>query len=638
MSVIKPTGFEAKHITYVVDQERGLSDMLVIKEVVHLEDGRRVPRLRFEENYKRPYWITHKGRRNHEEKKDYEFASNLQEYSSTQLDLVKSIARTLGMGTGGPHMQQRVLQRNPYVYGADVSSACCAKAEYRTKYPETISFNTVGGGDIETDVVDGTDDIICMSVSHKENVRLVYLKRWVSDIDDPIGDTHRTAKELIPELLEERGLNIEVLIADTPGQVVMRCIEKLHEWKPDWFAFWNMDFDMSKIIRALEKEGIDLRMVFSDPTVPDKYKYFNYRKGNTQKTTASGKVMSINVEDRWNWVTHPATFQCIDAMTVYRITRLANGKDPSYALDRILKKELNGDYESKISAVGDIQAFLDKADDLTKGKGGFVYYSLNEQDIKRADITPENVKIGDVLEVRNDFGKLKYKPTDHLTGLRWHEVMQAKHKIVYGVYNIVDSVRLEQLDEKTKDLASSITMYSKNSDFKNFNSNPKRLCDDMHFWYLNRPQKSVIGTASDQMSHELDKFVIGHDDWIVTLPSYMAAAEGMSCVEEMRDYLTLIFTHVADLDIVSTYPNVSQILNIARETTVMEFCQIQGLTEAIRREFGVNLTGGRVNAVEIAQKVLNAPSMDRILEAYLEHKGKKPPASPSNSDSRDLAA
>ncbi|MNC49816.1 hypothetical protein D3C75_990230 [compost metagenome] len=160
----------------------------------------------------------------------------------------------------------------------------------------------------------------------------------------------------------------------------------------------------------------------------------------------------------------------------------------------------------------------------------------------------------------------------------------------------------------------------------------------MHFWYLNRPQKSVIGTASDQMSHELDKFVIGHDDWIVTLPSYMAAAEGMSCVEEMRDYLTLIFTHVADLDIVSTYPNVSQILNIARETTVMEFCQIQGLTEAIRREFGVNLTGGRVNAVEIAQKVLNAPSMDRILEAYLEHKGKKPPASPSSSDSQDLAA
>jgi hypothetical protein len=632
-NIVKPTGFEAKHITYVVDQERGLSDMLIVKEVVHLDDGRRIPRLRFEENYKRPFWITHKGRRNHEEKKDYELVSNLQEFKSTQLDLVKSIAKVLDINPGH-RPQQRVIQRSPYVYGSDVNSSCCIKAEYRSKYPDTISFNTVGGGDIETDVVNGTDDIICMSVSHKENVRLVYLKSWIGDINDPVAETLAEAKRLIPSLIEERNLNIEVLIADTPGQVVMRCIEKLHEWKPDWFAFWNMDFDMSKIIRALEKEGIDLAEVFSDASVPKKYKYFNYRKGNTQKTTASGKVMSINVEDRWNWVTHPATFQCIDAMTVYRITRLANGKDPSYALSAILKKELNAEYESKIKAPGDIQAFIDKADDMVRGKGGFVYYYINDELVE--NFHHDMVKIGDVCEVKLDFDKLKIRETDQHTGLRWHEVMQTKHKIIYGVYNIVDSIRLEQLDEKTKDLASSITMYSKNSDFKNFNSNPKRLTDDMHFWYLNRPNKSVIGTASDQMSTELDRFVIGHDDWIVTLASYMAAAEGMNCVEEMQDYLTLIFTHVADLDIVSTYPNVSQILNIARETCVMEFCQIQGITEAVRREFGVNLTGGRVNAVEMAQKVLGAPAFDTMLDAYLAHKAKKQPANPSSGE--DLAA
>lgn len=77
------------------------------------------------------------------------------------------------------------------------------------------------------------------------------------------------------------------------------------------------------------------------------------------------------------------------------------------------------------------------------------------------------------------------------------------------------------------------------------------------------------------------------------------------------------------LDIVSTYPNVSQILNIARETTVMEFCQIAGIPAGIRREFGVNLTGGRVNAVEMSQKVLNAPTMEMLRKGYLEHKAKK---------------
>lgn len=506
-------GFEAKHITYVVDQDRGQNDLLVVKEIIHLKDGTRVPRLRQVENYKRPFWITHKGRQNHKEKKDYEYIENLTEYKTTQLDLTKAIARAIEENPYAPNLRQRVLQRSPYVYGSDVNSTCCLKADYRQRFPEALSLNSVAGGDIETDVVHGTNEIICMSVSHKENVRLVYLKRWIEDIPDPVGETQATALEVIPELIKERNLKIEVLIADTPGEVVTLCLAKLHEWKPDWFSFWNMDYDISKIIRALEKENISLKAVFSDPSIPEQYKYFDYRRGPTTKTTASGKTMSINVEDRWNWVTHPASFQCIDAMTVYRITRLANGKESSYALDYILKKELNTEHEATIKTQADIDTFVKKARELTEGKGGFVYYSVNDVDLGR-NFDPSMLKIGDTVEVRNDFGKLKHKPTDHLTGLRWHEVMQAKHKIVYGVYNIVDSVRLEQLDEQTKDLASSITMYSKNSDFKNFNSNPKRLCDDMHFWYLNRPKKAVIGSASDQMAHELDTNVVDHVDWI----------------------------------------------------------------------------------------------------------------------------
>ena len=77
------------------------------------------------------------------------------------------------------------------------------------------------------------------------------------------------------------------------------------------------------------------------------------------------------------------------------------------------------------------------------------------------------------------------------------------------------------------------------------------------------------------------------------------------------------------ISIVSTYPNVSQILNIARETCVMEFCMMSGITEPVRREFGVNLTGGRVNAIEMSQKVLGAPTMDAMLDAYLAFKAKK---------------
>lgn len=75
----------------------------------------------------------------------------------------------------------------------------------------------------------------------------------------------------------------------------------------------------------------------------------------------------------------------------------------------------------------------------------------------------------------------------------------------------------------------------------------------------------------------------------------------------------------------STYPTVSQILNIARETTVMEFCGIKGVSEHHKREAGVNLTAGRGNAIEICQKIMKAPSMDQLLKAYIDQRGRQEP-------------
>jgi len=620
-------GIEPKHITYVLDQKDGQHDCLVVKEVIHLKDGTKVPRLKLKEDYERPFWITHKGLQNHQEKKDYELLSNLQEYKCKQFELTKRIAQVTRNFSAGPNPYLRQLARSPYLYGADISSSALLKNDYHEKYPNVMSLNLVAGGDIETNVVrsfrGGEDVIICMSVSHKEQVRLVYLKDWVADIDNPIEQTHLKAQALIGDLIKERNLSIEVLIADTPAQIVTMCIDKLHEWKPDFWSFWNMDFDMSKILRALNSENINPADVFTDPTVPDRYKFFEYKKGQSKMTTASGKDKTKGPEDIWNWVTCPATFQPIDAMTTYRITRLADGKESSYALDAILSKELNYDKSVVVNTQADMDEFKEAVDEaLVKHRGGFIYLYRNGELLNKTDNFSSWAQ-GDEFEIEVDYRKLKFPEVDHLTGLRWHEEMQSNYKIEYGIYNIVDSVRLEQLDEKTKDLASSISMYSKNSDYKNFNSNPKRLIDDMHFWYLNRKEPCVIGTTSDQMLTELDALVVSHKDWIITLPSYMVAPEGMRCIEEMPHYKSLIYCHVADLDIVSTYPNVSQILNIARETCVMELSAIKGIPERWKREIGVNLTGGKTNAIEICQKIMGMPKLDALLAAYKDHRSKK---------------
>lgn len=698
-------GIEAKHITYIQEQG-GRNDIHVVKEVVHLKDKRRIPRIKIIPNYERSFYVDpmaykEENLRTYKEKRDYMPVKSLRKFKTTQSKMAFAVAKALKDYSMGPNPRLRQLSRSPYLYGSDVSSVCCLKNDYRTANPDLISRNTVAGGDIETNVYEKDKDgqIICMSVTHKEHVYLAYLKHWVQDLKDPVKETLEEL-ERIPELVtlkKARNLQIEIEVVETSADVVIQCIRRLHRWKPDFFAFWNINFDMKRILKTLEDAGINPADVFSDPSIPPAYKKFHYKEDQAMQTTASGVTKSKGPEDQWHWVTAPASFQCIDSMATYRVTRLAKGKESSYALDAILKKELSVDEEATIQTEDDLKAFLKMAEKaMADRSGSHPYWAVSnpindtvtyktevdyspegeededeEEDEEEDDenesvpdydddddasaiydlsegdnvteireshwedvdalVWGENVKAGFKVSFKLNFGKLKFAETDHLFGIEWHREMQVKHKVRYGLYNIIDSIRLEQLDEKINDLASSITLFSKSSDYKNFNSNPKRLCDDMHFWYLNREEPCVIGSSSDQMLHPLDQYVVGHDGWIVTLPSYMAGPNGLRCIKDFPDYKSLIFAHVADLDIVSTYPNVSQILNIARETTVMETAALQGVSDHTKRELGVNLTGSRTNAIEIAQKILKAPRLDTLLAAYLKSKGEVVETTPPKS-------
>ncbi len=59
---------------------------------------------------------------------------------------------------------------------------------------------------------------------------------------------------------------------------------------------------------------------------------------------------------------------------------------------------------------------------------------------------------------------------------------------------------------------------------------------------------------------------------------------------------------------------------MGRETLVMEFSMIKGVSEYHRRELGVNMTAGLVNAVEICQKTMKGTGFDDMLKAYKESK------------------
>lgn len=70
------------------------------------------------------------------------------------------------------------------------------------------------------------------------------------------------------------------------------------------------------------------------------------------------------------------------------------------------------------------------------------------------------------------------------------------------------------------------------------------------------------------------------------------------------------------IDIEGTYPTNEDVCNIAKETTVRELSAIEGLPESKRREVGINISGGPVNAIEICVEVLDMPTPIEWLDIF----------------------
>lgn len=552
-------GYECKHVSYHVARDGSPNDMVAIKEVVHYHDGRSEPRLRLIPNFERPYWITKEMWRNHKQKKEWEDLSKLQRFATPQIKLAEKIQQSLGMVPGKGNNSLRAVCRSPYVYGADVTTPVLLKHYYMEKWPEVNDANgsayTVCNLDTETDMVRGTEEILMASLAQGPNVHLVVSEIYLKGIANPEAELRICFQKYLGEVAERRKIQLTIEIVPAAADVVVAAMKKVHSWKPDILAIWNMDFDVPKMAKELERAGHDLGDVFADPQVPPIFRRYNYIQGASQKVTQSGKTMPLPYFDRWHTLECPATYQIIDAMCLYRKLRFAKGMAAGgYGLDAVLKANKCG-------------------------------------------------------------GKLKFAEADHVTGGQWHAFMQTAYRIEYCIYNIWDSVSMQDLDDKTGDLSRQIGLHSGHSEFCRFPSQPRRTWDDQHFECL--AVGKVAATTSDRMKDELDDYVVDLKGWIVTLPSHQVMETGMKVLKEIPDFSTLIWTHVADLDVEGTYPNVQVICNISKETTVCELARIEGIDDRTQRSIGINLTGGHVNAVEICNRLYKAPSFDQLLSDYL---------------------
>lgn len=475
-------GIECHHVTYCESQNKD-SDIHLVKSYVHLKDGTRFPKMIIRKNYERTVWVTKEGYRNHKDKKEYEVESKLQSFPTTQLKMCETISRAL-YGRPFSNTNYKRLASSPYLYGTDIESTCLVKKEYSDKYPDCVTGNSrVAVLDIETDVIRGSSEIILITLSFKDRVITAINSSFIPRSSDPIGNSMAVINKDLGDLIKKRNIKVDLVICDTAAECCQAVIAKAHEWKPDFITVWNIDFDLPVIINTLTKANISLEDTFCDPIVPKEYRYFNYKRGPKKKVTQSGKEYPLHWADRWHTVECPASFYFIDAACLYKRIRIAKGMEPSYALDDILHKHIG----------------IGKLDSL----------NLEED------------------------------------GLLWHMRMQKEFPFHYVAYNIFDCIGVELLDEKNGDICRSFPILCGDSDFKNFNKNPRRIVDDMHFFY--REFKSVIATTgSDIADDENDEHVIGLDKWIATLPAFMLGDIGIRVIKQLPTVRSLITIHNAD--------------------------------------------------------------------------------------------
>lgn len=471
---------ECRHAIYS-KSSNGTDDIHLIKEQVHQPDGTIKPNLRIIYNYKRPFYIENKGSRDYVEFKEYQSKERLVRYESTQTNLTNAVATALGK----PYYRgsMRDLCQEPYIYGVDIPASSIIKQLYAKQW-DIRTYYTVAGFDTETDMLHSHGQIMLATLCFNDQVFTVIQKDFVKGHIDPVNRILALGKEYLGSTIEKRGLKFEILLVDKEIDIVIQILKKAHEWKPDFVTVWNIAFDMPKMIEACERANVDIGQLFSDPAVPKEYRSFRWKRGMAKKITDSGKVMNYKPSQQWHTVFCPSSFRWVDGMCAYRQVRAGSAEEPSYGLDAILKKH----------------------------------------------------KLG---------GKLHFTKADHIkTKPEWHKFMQEHYPLEYVVYNQWDGISMLELDEVTLDLKLTLPMFSESTDLENFNSQPRRTMNELH-WFFD-DEGVVPGSTSSDMTLDGDDDTSSVSGWITMLPSHQIADNGLKIIEENPEISTNIRSHTAD--------------------------------------------------------------------------------------------
>lgn len=557
----KLIGKACKHAFQSFHKYNNNDDLIVAKITEYYDDGSEESKLCFIENFKRPFYVVLPKFRTFKDKRDYIELNKCKKFTSNQARLAYNASKVIN-GRPDPRVTLEDMKNSPYLFGCQESPAVHLKQWFYDKYPETQSkaSYSVAAFDIETYITeDGTGDINMASTTMNNKVYWVGLKSFFPESSEK--EIIKKLKEAQDRYLDQDYLkkyNVEIVykLVDTPAEIVINSVKAFHKLSPDYVVSWNAVFDMEESIKALEYEGYDPNMVFSDPKIPDHYKHYSFHRGREFKRKVDGTKTALEPQEKFPVLRAMAGWQWLDGMSFYAISRTAKGKRDSYTLQ----------YTA-----------------LSEGIPGKLY-------------TEEGSHL---LEGSSD----------------WHRYMQKHHPYIYAMYNIQDNFVIEDLNRKTQDYSLSLPSLITSSELVSYQSQPTLISDELSFIALKHGY--VWGTVGNMKKDKFKDIKPDLRDWIALLHTELNENNGVCLFKGLDGWKSSGHGSTSDVDIGGSYPNTTISMNVGNRTTKVEVCNIEGLDRIEFRRLGVSYASSPLaNATTLANIIFGLPDFTEIKDFY----------------------
>ncbi len=507
------------HSAYVNDIGNG-QDGIVISEIVENEQGETKPNLRVFKSPTISFYVTQPMYRTHQDKKEFESIKFLDEYRVPYKEKDKEIFRALNgyLPNFISSQMRRELYQSPYLYGGNISIEALVAIKYKKellKNNKTPHTPTTGFFDIEMSLLKSSYGKLPLMVFTAENKVYLTMKRSFMNeerdgkrVDVKIEDVEAAAHEIIDPLVSSLfeandGLSAyknklpfeyHFHVGDTEVDMIRWIFGKMHESKTSFIGIWNLGFDIPEIIKVLKENNIPLEEIFADPSLKELgFAYADYREDKRQVH---------HFTQKWHWLTATAHFQFVDSLALYSYIRMVDGKEPSYALDDILKK-----------------------------------FNLG--------------------------GKLKIDKTQELENLQtedWHREMLSRFFTYYALYAMWDGMALQLLEWLNNDL-TAMMLLGDITPPKFFVNQTIRVTNTLYDEWLAKGY--VLGTGVDVEGLKDEDLLT--EGGAVLEPQNLVA-KGLKLFLEWPNHSTHCYAWENDFDFSAQYPTNTMVLNISKQT------------------------------------------------------------------------